>query len=331
MTISIDKKSLGFKNKNTDQDVLSQEQLSSINSLNPSLRKAKLIGVGGSQMMIPRPEYNKRDSDYVIETPNSNASIVIGRDRPSGLMSGYGGLGQQKCSTIDLVAGRVSAFSRTSFRDADENSEQKAFADPNFKYDASRIYISEKTDIDLNFKLVNTKFNTTPNIKGRAAIGIKSDLVRIIGDEGIKLVTGVYNEGDKTPAGIQLIAQNSDEGVLEVQPFVKGKNFFQSYFQLYQNVLIINGLLQEFINYQVSFNRVVEGHTHYSGAPGSPTTPPGLVTIESFAGISSRLKKQMEAIGRKLEQQTENLINWEQIWTNPKSETFLLSRFNGTN
>jgi hypothetical protein len=51
MTISIDKKSLGFKNKNTDQDVLSQEQLSSINSLNPSLRKAKLIGVGGSQII----------------------------------------------------------------------------------------------------------------------------------------------------------------------------------------------------------------------------------------------------------------------------------------
>lgn len=100
---------------------------------------------------------------------------------------------------------------------------------------------------------------------------------------------------------------------------------------MYENVLILNGLLQEFVNYQISFNRIVSNHTHFSNAPGAPTTPPGVMTIEAFVGLSSRLNKQMENIGRRLEQQVDNLTNWEQIWTNPKEETFLLSRFNGTN
>lgn len=331
MTISASKPSQGAKRLNTDKDALSTDQLKEINNLNPSLRKARMLGVGGSQMLVPKPEYIKADGDIILDSKNSNASIVIGKDRPSGLTSGYGGLGHQKSSTIDIVAGRVSQFAKTTIRQGG-GPERRVFADPNFRYDASRIYISEKTDIDQNFGIVKTdNFNTAPSITGRPAIGMKADLVRIVGDEGIKLVTGVYNKGDKTPAGIQLIAQNADKGVLEVQPFVKGKNFLQSYYQMYENVLILNGLLQEFVNYQISFNRVVSNHTHFSSAPGAPTTPPGVMTIEAFVNLSSRLNKQIENIGTKLEQQVDNLANWEQIWTNPKEETFLLSRFNGTN
>ena len=56
-----------------------------------------------------------------------------------------------------------------------------------FEADAARIYISELTDIDKNFGVTEGK---SGEMKDRSGIGIKADGVRIIGREGVKIVTG---------------------------------------------------------------------------------------------------------------------------------------------
>ena len=53
-------------------------------------------------------------------------------------MTGYGGRGDTHCASIDLVAGRLSYLSRS-----ENDNGDKIFADPNFKIDAARIYISQ--------------------------------------------------------------------------------------------------------------------------------------------------------------------------------------------
>ena len=60
-----------------------------------------------------------------------------------------------------------------------------SFVDNSFAADAARIYISQMTDIDKNFGLEGSALPTP-----RSGIAIKADGVRIIGREGIKIVTG---------------------------------------------------------------------------------------------------------------------------------------------
>ena len=62
-----------------------------------------------------------------------------------------------------------------------------------FFADAARIHISQLTDIDKNFGLAAT--HAPPSV-ARSGIGIKADAVRIIGREGIKIVSGPGHDPD---------------------------------------------------------------------------------------------------------------------------------------
>lgn len=126
----------------------------------------------------PRRNFIVAGNNIVLSDSTRNCGIVIGADRPSGLASGYGGAGAMKANSIDLVAGRVSG---------QKALEDGVFVDNSFSGDAARIYISQLTDIDTNFGL---EPGQSGNIKGRSGVGVKADVVRLIGREGIKIVTG---------------------------------------------------------------------------------------------------------------------------------------------
>ena len=152
-------------------------------------------GIGGDPLAEPVPSYIQTSTEVVVKNEN-NAWIVLGRDRPKGRMSGYGGRGDTQAASIDIVVGRMasSAISHTS-------DNQKVWTDPDFKEDAARIYMSQKTDIDANFNLaagsvgaaiaVNAdEFDIVdnPNIpppssfnpEPRSGIALKADGVRLI-------------------------------------------------------------------------------------------------------------------------------------------------------
>jgi len=124
-------------------------------------------------------------------TKYGDAYITLSSDMPSGLLSGFGGKGAKKASTIDLVVGRMA-----SVNDGAGPGPTKTVGN-NFFADAARIYISQLTNVDKNFGLALSEN------KGHtgAAIGIKADAVRIIGREGIKIVTGKAQGVKLGPSG----------------------------------------------------------------------------------------------------------------------------------
>lgn len=163
---------------------------------------------------IPAPGAKK------LESKNKNASIILGFDRPNTLASGLGGKGSSRANTIDIVVGRMSC------KQEQLSKNQIKAVDPNFFCDASRIYISQLTDVDLNFGIVPGISGRGDSMMGRkpasrAAIGLKSDKIRIFGSEGVKIVTGrsyAAGQEEKNSLGgripraspIELIAGNVD-------------------------------------------------------------------------------------------------------------------------
>lgn len=148
-------------------------------------------GVGQGEFHTIRyeniPTRKKTPTENVI-TNNQNAWIVLGRDRPASIGSGYGAQPLNGTACIDLCVGMMAG--------SKSGPKQGTKVDPNFAADAARIYISQKTDIDENFGLAPGKKEKLRenSTKAKSGIGIKADGVRIIAREnGIKLVTGKGN------------------------------------------------------------------------------------------------------------------------------------------
>jgi len=118
------------------------------------------------------------------------AYIVFGQVPPGGITTGFGRQGIP-ADSIDLVVGRHSS---------DNNGKgppKGTHVDNNFGTDAARIYISRLTDIDAAFGLAMDPGAFGPEgPAGRSAIGIKADGIRIIGREGVKIVTGRMDGGN---------------------------------------------------------------------------------------------------------------------------------------
>jgi hypothetical protein len=127
--------------------------------------------------------YNKPEAAYVRES--HGAYIVMGQV-PLGATetTGYGALGLP-AESIDLVVGRNSTSNRG------KGPKQGEVVNNNHMTDAARIYISRLTDIDAAFNLAtDSKKISRRGLVSRSAIGIKADGIRIIGREGVKIVTG---------------------------------------------------------------------------------------------------------------------------------------------
>lgn len=191
-------------------------------------------GIGCTPKFEPVPEYIAAGCEKVISQGNSY--IVLGRDRPSDRLSGYGGIGATGAHSIDLVVGRRAPGAPTG---------AKVFVDPNYTRDAARIYIAEKTDVDENFSIASSN---SINSVARSAVALKADAVRIIAeDSGIKLVTGISGRNSngrlvsRNP-GVDLIGGNDDR---DLQPMVKGNNLVELLGKMIDQINNVNGLVME--------------------------------------------------------------------------------------
>ena len=223
-------------------------------------------GVAGGKTTEPIPQLQEAAAEMVYKN-GTNADIVIGKDRPGSIMSGYGGRGDSGTGTIDIVTGRMSHSPQNINDDG-----KKITVDPDFKIDASRIYVSQKTDIDDNFDLAPGKVGRS---SAKAGLAIKSDAVRVISRDGIKLVTGTdlkdsNGEDIYSVSGIDLIAGNDDTGL---QPLVLGANVNESLNKLADFVDQLAGIVSSAITYQMKFNAKAAQHTHITAFFGTPTAP----------------------------------------------------------
>jgi len=141
----------------------------------PTAQSLNNSGLFNDETYEPEVKYNFAPVAKVIK--RGNAFITFGKDRPSGKASGFGGQGSNKANAIDIVVGRLSSAKKPD----------GTIADNSFSADAARIYISQLTNIDFNFGIDEGK---SGYMEARSGIGIKADGVRVIGREGVKIVTG---------------------------------------------------------------------------------------------------------------------------------------------
>tara|TARA_R110002020_G_scaffold115906_4_gene266089 strand:+ start:672 stop:1715 length:1044 start_codon:yes stop_codon:yes gene_type:complete len=303
-------------------------------------------GIGGLFMPEPEPKFIETKSEKVFKGKN-NSYIVMGKDRPGNIFSGYGGIGHTQANMIDMVVGRMGFLAKSHFENGD-----KAYCDNNFTYDAARVYISQKTKIDTNFGLESSFGAPTPMHDGeetpRAAIGMKADLVRIIGRENIRIVTG-FGVGEESgldrgkrnslggrvmdAGGIDLIANNNTnpKGVdlsADVQPLVKGHNLQECLINLYDEIMALNSNFSEFVINQSKFNTYVINHTHDSPFFLAPTKPS--LQLETVGkGINTTISAHFQG---KIKLQQGKMILNRKSFTDPLlGDKYICSYKNHTN
>jgi hypothetical protein len=189
-------------------------------------------GLYNTTLLEATPDFNATDAEGAKFADGGikgyhNTFIIMGRDRPGSPESGTGAGPATHNGCIDIIAGLSSILARETVEAGPETyHKEQVLTNKSTEIDAARIYISQKSlNIDSKeyFNIAAGKVGYLPN---RSAIAIKADSVRIIGREGIKIVTGgMYNAfglniGHKIK-GIDLIAGNNDA---DLQPLVKGNH-----------------------------------------------------------------------------------------------------------
>jgi|5B_taG_2_1085324.scaffolds.fasta_scaffold59293_2 hypothetical protein len=315
-------------------------------------------GVGPLEKAEPCPGYNTRGGDCLIDgrgvvskgshTANNNAAIVLGRDRgrTGTTVSGYGGTGEDRAGSIDLVAGRMSP----SPQKVDSKGEPY-INDPIFTYcfapreaikddagkplnyfnDAARVYISQRTDVDYNFAINPGRSNPSP-VAGQSpasAIVLQSDDIRLVSRRGIKIVTlGSRGYGDDIPIytsegakvtrnyGIDLIAGNGFDpngNKAPSEPLVKGKQLAHCLNELSIRVEEIQEAVFKLMKDQVKFNSVLMTHTHGESFGGQ-------ITLWSPSAQGGAIKMSLDTVKSALSTMHSgmNLADWRMQWLGPE-------------
>tara|TARA_R100000152_G_C6779527_1_gene211232 strand:- start:497 stop:1477 length:981 start_codon:yes stop_codon:yes gene_type:complete len=264
----------------TNVECLSEKMKEALSSMTEADRM-RYMGYGNRKKIEPIPNFIKAECETVFEGEN-NTFITLGRDRPSSLSSGYGGSADSHAGAIDIVVGRAAKDAK-SHECTDESKSEEIVqglietgkvpqpllqCHNDFKSDAARIYISQKTNIDHNFGICPGKQGSA---RPRSAIGIKADLVRIIGRENIKLVTRTDDTNSQKGkidviGGIDLIAGNDDS---DLQPLVKGNNLKELLGYMVDDIKRLGSLVHQISIANQTLETIVMNHIH--AAPGAPS------------------------------------------------------------
>lgn len=286
----------------------------------PDEARASTLGIGGDSIDEPVPIYLSTPSEKLIEGTN-NTTIVMGRDRTGNRMTGYGGKGHTQCGSIDIIAGRMGYLTRGTTSEG-----QNLFADPNFKYDATRIYLSQKTDVDDAFRL-------TPGVVGnhtaKSAVALKADHLRFIAREGVKIVTGTdkrNSQGGEVSSvnGIDLIAGNDSS---DMQPFVKGKNMSAAIESLVEHLQKVISTIDTFLTWQMKYNSALMTHTHKSPFYGLDTSP----SITLMKEAPNVMMNHLQGTKQSIMSIKANLVSYKMNYLSPAGSKYINSRYNHTN
>ena len=298
----------------------------------PPDKKIEKSGIAGFDSLEARPVYDQLDYEEIVA--GSYAShIVFGRDRPGstqggypadqeGRERGYGGEGATQCSAIDIVAGVGGAEPRQV-----NGLNKEVKTGPDFFVDSARIYISQKTDIDNNFELAT---GSVGNSEGKSAIAVKADGVRVIGREGIKLITttdGLNSQQGPIEAiahGIDLIAGNND---IDLQPLVKGNSLIQCLENIIDQVDNLAGICVTMIDEQQKMNLALSSHFHNSPFFAAPTTP----SITLQAAATNAILDNFELMATDLVNLKMNLGLIKTMHLKQFGSNVVVSRYNKTN
>ena len=144
------------------------------------------------------PRFTKRPGDKVVQGSNGSR-IVFGMDRTGAATDPP----KKNSPTIDIVVGYgqegtptapVSIENSRGDKETDKTPEKRKKkenvreGDPDFINDKTRVYVSAKTDIDLNMKMLIP--GVPPTIGNKPALGVITDQFRVDARQDLKLRSG---------------------------------------------------------------------------------------------------------------------------------------------
>jgi hypothetical protein len=249
-----------------------------------NLRNVQRNGPFGGKLAERIAVYYGSDGEKIYAGEN-NTWIILGRDRNGSIFSdkSYGTQGASESGAIDIVVGRKTSLP-TKIRDANTGKDSFTYNNPNFETDAARIYISQKADIDSYISLTKTSkakalsdekytsLKDTPTSAGKSAVALISDHTRIVGREGVKLISQYYQKNSRDGyldlGGIDIIAHNRvDDTDHQLHPMVRGDNLKIALTKIIDYIESVAGTLSTFLAFQMNFNKLVVDHKHYQGSP----------------------------------------------------------------
>ena len=289
---------------------MSERPAINLKKLTPQQKKARealdvndqvaLAGLLNRHKIEPVPSFDAPPCAKVIKNEN-NAWVILSRDMPGGIESGYGGKGHTGAGAVYIVVGRMASV--------EGGPDSNSIVPNNFFTDAAGIYLSQKTDIDRNYTLVGD-----PTV-ARSGIGIKADAVRVIGREGVKIVTGkgknLDNTGDggeknsqggkiETIAGVELIAGN-DVSAEKLEPIVKAYALNDTLTELVERIQDLSDIVTELAKTQTKINNAIKSHTH-------PLTNAGVVfSPDLYATMTAKEVNKMSNVHQNLYKHKMNL------------------------
>lgn len=295
-----------YKN-NIDQTGMNPELLAGIQQSSAVNNGISNLGFNNTHIPEFIPEFKKSQVESVIN--NNNSFIVLGKDRPANFASGYGGKGHTQAASIDIVVGRYSSIQYGVDVLPSSRTSQTQAVDPDFLYDAARIYISQKSDIDEYFGLSAGKVG---NSKGKSAIALKADGIRIIGREGVKIVSSGTDKnnsqgGESTATvGVDLIAGNVIDA--ELEPMVLGNKLIS----FLNNGVLTNmsefaDIFYKFMVQQIKYNVLIATHNHISPFFAIPNTPSPTLIGEATTQIMSDFEALIGTLKNKINVETQKI------------------------
>lgn len=255
----------------------------------------------------PLPKRNSLKVEKIIDSNNVNALICLGVDRPSSAVTAESRINS---SAIDIVVGKGSSYISEIGA-----GKEPIVVDPHFMDDAARIYISERSNLDLYFNIDNKSSekarNKQPSSENKSGIGLKADVVRIVARQGITLVssnTDVKNsKGDSTTsAGVALLGSNQSE---KLQPMVLGNGLKNTLDDMNLKINNVISTLNNFMYAQNQINLAFAQHYHISPFGGAPTLPPIEESVIALKQSAKIAQTGIFSIMQKIVNESSNAVN----------------------
>ena len=347
----------------------------------------KLDGTGDKELDEPVPEYFSRPGEKVIKGPN-NTTIVLGRDRAPANRNFFSknvdkreytsGFSDYMCAgAIDIVVGRMAPYPVNKIGAVEDFTVAPSFntvrpsilqglqleagVHPGLLMDAARIYISQMTTVDENFKIqqdVSTSWkekegenktgsdkkdpNTTKSDRKKviptSAIMMKADKVRVHSRQDLKIITGGPDEEFNSMGnacsnnGIHLIAENgvNKDGLkLPQHPMVLGNNLIKCLGEMGDLIEDCVQSVDHAMTMQMAFNQVMASNFDLLPLPAGTTVPNPFKTI---AGMVTNLELLVKTrFGALL--QLINSFRTKSGYLSPSGDDqhFVLSKYNTVN
>jgi hypothetical protein len=279
-------------------------------------------GIGGSYKPYRKVVRKTTSVETLLNSKSSNSYIMLGKDRPSSIVSGESGAGSDNCDAIDIVAGPMGDAATEYLNDGTVVLN----INPNFAKDAARIYITQKGNIDSYFGLAdgvqgeNKRIGTSV---GKSAIALKADHLRFISRESIKLVSS-GTDAVNLNGGVYLIAGNEEENL---EPMVLGNklvNYIDN--SLIKTLSDTLQIIHDFMESQMEFNANVMTHQHVSPFFGITVPPSVELSFNGIKGLSKQFANYINLIKASSNNEVANKFPLL-----PSSKNHFLSRYHKLN